>query len=48
MAKKNKAKKFTYLENWNTRFGMQERLVVRQQGRFIDSANLTGLRKQKV
>jgi hypothetical protein len=48
MARKSKAKKFTYLEKWDTRYGQQERVVIRQQGRFVDSTNLTGLRKQKV
>jgi hypothetical protein len=44
-----KAKKFTYLEQWNTRFGKQERVVIRDEnGKFIDSANITGLRKQTV
>jgi hypothetical protein len=43
------AKKFTYLEQWNTRFGKQERVVVRDEnGKFIDSANITGLRKATV
>jgi hypothetical protein len=41
-----KGKKFTYLEEWNTRFGKQERVVIRDQnGKFVDSVNLTGLRK---
>jgi hypothetical protein len=40
-----KAKKFTYLEQWNTRYGQQERVVIRQSGKFVDSVNLTGLRK---
>ena len=45
MAKKN-LKKFVYLEKWNTRYGMQERAVTRDEnGKFIDSVNLTGLRK---
>lgn len=41
-----KAKKFTYLEQWNTRYGQQERVVIRDQfGKFVDSVNLTSLRK---
>ena len=45
MAKKN-LKKFVYLEKWNTRFGVQERAVTRDEnGKFVDSVNLTGLRK---
>ena len=39
-------KKYTYLEQWNTRFGKQERVVIRDSnGKFVDSVNLTGLRK---
>jgi hypothetical protein len=44
MANKN-IKKFTYLEEWDTRFGKQERVVIRQSGKFVDSVNLTSLRK---
>jgi hypothetical protein len=41
-----KVRKFTYLENWNTRYGQQERVVIRDEnGKFVDSVNLTGLRK---
>jgi hypothetical protein len=39
-----KASKFTYLEKWDTRYGMQERVVIRQAGKFVDSINLTSLR----
>ena len=39
-------KKYTYLEQWNTRFGQQERVVIRDSnGKFVDSVNLTSLRK---
>ena len=44
MASKN-IKRFTYLEKWDTRFGEQERVVIRQAGKFVDSVNLTSLRK---
>ena len=41
-----KFRKYTYLETWNTRFGKQERVVIRDEnGKFVDSVNLTGLRK---
>jgi hypothetical protein len=36
-SKKSKAKKFSYLETWNTRYGTQTRIVTRQNGKFIDS-----------
>ena len=39
-------KKYTYLEQWDTRFGQQERVVIRDSnGKFVDSVNLTSLRK---
>jgi hypothetical protein len=39
-------KKYSYLEVWNTRFGTQERVVIRDEnGKFVDSVNLTSLRK---
>lgn len=45
MAKKN-TPKYTYLEKWDTRYGVQERVVIRDaNGKFVDSVNLTGLRK---
>lgn len=48
MAKKN-LKKFVYLEKWDTRFGVQERAVTRDEnGKFVDSVNLTSLRKAPV
>ena len=41
--------KYTYLEKWDTRYGQQERVVIRDaSGRFVDSVNLTGLRKAPV
>ena len=42
----SKIKKYTYLEQWDTRYGVQDRVVIRDQnGKFVDSVNLTGLRK---
>ena len=42
----SKIKKYTYLEQWDTRFGKQERVVIRDaNGKFVDSVNLTSLRK---
>lgn len=34
-----------YLETWNTRYGTSERIVYRQNGKFIDSISLASLRK---
>ena len=36
---------FAYLESWDTRFGKSERVVIREQGRFVDNVSLTALRK---
>ena len=45
MAKAN-IKKYTYLEQWDTRYGVQDRVVIRDaNGKFVDSVNLTSLRK---
>lgn len=42
----SKIKKFTYLEQWDTRYGIQDRVVIRDaNGKFVDSVNLTSLRK---
>ena len=46
MAKKTKTPRYTYLEVWNTRYGTQERIVTRENGKFIDSTPaLATLRK---
>ena len=39
---KPKIKKFTYLEKWSDG---TERVVIRQNGKFVDNTNLTSLRK---
>jgi hypothetical protein len=48
MAKKNDTPVYVYLENWNTRFGDSERVVLRQSGRIVDNFSLTALRKGEV
>jgi hypothetical protein len=41
-----KDKKFTYLETWDTRYGAQQRVVIRKSdGTFVDSVCLDTLRK---
>jgi hypothetical protein len=30
---------FIYQENWNTRYGKSPRIVVRNQGRFVDNVS---------
>lgn len=44
MAKKEKIT-YTYLEQWNTKNGASDRIVIRQAGRFVDNISLTALRK---
>ena len=51
MASKNKKPRrtYAYLEQWDTRFGKSDRVVIREQGRFVDTISLSALRKgQKV
>ena len=45
MASKKKAPTIAYLETWDTRYGVQERVVMRREGKFVDSINLNTLRK---
>lgn len=45
MAKKS-IKKFPYLEQWDTRYGKSDRVVIRdEKGHFVDNTSLTALRK---
>jgi hypothetical protein len=46
MASKTKnAPTYNYLEQWDTRYGLSERIVVRKNGKFVDNISLTALRK---
>jgi len=46
MASKKKARRtYAYLEKWDTRYGQSDRVVIREQGRFVDNVSLTALRK---
>lgn len=48
MAKKN-TRKFSYLEKWDTRYGMSDRVVIRDaNGKFVDNVSLTALRKAPI
>ena len=48
MAKKS-ISKYSYLEQWNTRYGVSERVVIRDaNGKFVDNVSLTSLRKAPV
>lgn len=45
MAKKT-VSKYPYLEQWDTRYGLSDRVVIRDQnGKFVDNVSLTALRK---
>lgn len=44
MAKKQ-PKSYAYLEQWATRNGLSDRVVIRKAGRFVDNVSLTALRK---
>jgi hypothetical protein len=45
MAKKTNAKVYNYLEQWDTRYGMSDRIVIRKNGKFVNNISLTALRK---
>lgn len=37
-------KVYNYLETWDTRFGMSQRVVTRQGGKFVTNVSLTALK----
>ena len=45
MASKKSAPVYNYLEQWDTRFGLSDRIVVRKNGKFVNNISLTALRK---
>ena len=45
MSKSKKTPKiYNYLETWDTRYGMSQRVVTRQSGKFVTNVSLTALR----
>ncbi len=40
-----KAKQIPYLEQWDTRYGLSDRVVIRKNGKFVDNVSLSALRK---
>jgi hypothetical protein len=45
---KNKKKEdpmYNYLEQWDTRYGLSDRIVIRKNGKFVNNISLTALRK---
>lgn len=45
MAKKNTPSTYAYLEQWDTRYGLSDRIVLRKAGKFVDTISLSALRK---
>lgn len=45
MSSKKNARTYTYLEQWDTRNGLSDRVVIRKNGKFVDNISLTALRK---
>lgn len=45
MATKKKVPTYPYLEQWDTRYGLSDRIVLRKNGKFVDNISLTALRK---
>ena len=45
MVSKKNAPVYNYLEQWDTRFGLSDRIVVRKNGKFVNNISLTALRK---
>jgi hypothetical protein len=41
---KSAPKVFNYLETWDTRYGMSQRVVTRQAGKFVTNVSLTALK----
>jgi hypothetical protein len=44
-SKKNKPKTYPYLETWNTRYGLSQRVVLRKNGKFVDNVSLDALKR---
>jgi len=42
-----KKAKYLYLERWDTRFGQSDRIVIRNQGRFVDNITRKQLAEAK-
>ena len=48
MATKKKAlKTFSYIETWDTRYGLSKRVVLRKGGKFVDNTSLGAPKKRK-
>ena len=43
--KKKDIQVYNYLEQWDTRYGLSDRIVVRKNGKFVNNISLSALRK---
>lgn len=43
--KKSKPKTIPYLETWDTRYGLSQRVVLRKNGKFVDNVSLDALKR---
>ena len=43
--KTKKSPTYPYLEQWDTRYGLSDRIVLRKNGKFVDNISLSALRK---
>ena len=43
--KQNKGDMYNYLEQWDTRYGLSDRIVIRKNGKIVNNISLTALRK---
>ena len=43
--KKKQVPTFNYLEQWDTRYGLSDRIVIRKAGKFVNNISLSALRK---
>lgn len=41
---KKEVRSFAYLEQWDTKNGLSDRVVIRKAGRFVDNISLSSLR----
>ncbi len=38
---------YNYLEKWDTRYGVSERIVIRKNGKFVNNISLTALKNEE-
>ena len=45
--KKAQAKTFSFIETWDTRYGLSKRVVLRKGGKFVDNTSLGAPKRKK-